>query len=144
MNPVDPINGFAAFGAPGTTPSKKSQLDTETFLRLLTVQLANQNPLEPMSDSDFFAQVAQLGQVDSLGRVEQSLAMSQASSMIGKDIVAFRPMTQSASAQNELVRGRVESLSVQNGETILNVRESNGGIAQVKMDQIQEVSQATS
>ncbi len=141
MNPIDPINGFATFGAPGTTPNPKSQLNTETFLRLLTVQLANQNPLEPMSDADFFAQVAQLGQVDSLGRVESSLAMSQASALIGKDVVALRPMSEGTTGQNDLVRGKVESVFVQNGETVLGVREANGGLATIKLANIQQVTQ---
>lgn len=138
MFPVDPINGHAYFGA--GTPAKKSDLDLSTFLRLLTVQLLNQNPLEPMGDRDFFAQLAQLGQVQGMDKIQESLDTSQAASLIGKEVTAVRPFTQSGEIFDSLVTGTVVRMSVVNGERILGIREDNGGIVEVKMGNIREIS----
>ena len=53
MDAVTPVDGNQYFGIKPATP--KSELDMKSFMRLLTVQLTNQNPLEPMNDRDFFA-----------------------------------------------------------------------------------------
>ena len=45
--------------------------DVESFLTLLTAQISNQDPLEPMDSSTFVTQLAQLSQV------EQSMKMGQ-------------------------------------------------------------------
>ena len=45
----------------GHTPEakKNTELGKEDFLQLLTVQLKFQDPLNPMQDTDFIAQLAQ-------------------------------------------------------------------------------------
>jgi flagellar basal-body rod modification protein FlgD len=47
--------------APSTIvrPSAAAQLDSGDFLRLMTAQLANQDPLEPQSNEQMLAQLAQ-------------------------------------------------------------------------------------
>jgi flagellar basal-body rod modification protein FlgD len=124
----------------GTKPAApKSTLDTQAFIRLLTVQLMNQNPLEPMNDRDFFAQMAQLGTVEGLGGLKRSFEVSQAASLMGKTVTAVRPMSETGNGFNERVVGQVRSLALRNGEYYLGIRESNGGIAEVKMSAIQRV-----
>ena len=44
--------------------SQKLSADYESFLKLLTAQLQNQDPLEPMDSSTFVSQLAQLSQVE--------------------------------------------------------------------------------
>lgn len=138
MNPVDPINGFAYYG---DKPVKaKSDLDMETFMRLLTVQLANQNPLEPMNDRDFFAQMAQLGQVEGLDKVEASISTLQASGLIGKEVTALRPMTDEGSGgENSLVNGIVTRMTIRDGKHILGVQEPTGGIVEVQLANVREI-----
>lgn len=134
---VDPLNGAQYFGL--TAAPERGKLDMNAFLRLLTVQLSNQNPLEPMSDRDFFAQMAQLGQVEGMDAMQKSLQVSQAAAMLGKTVTAFRPMTETTSGMNEAVTGTVERLVVRNGEQKLAIREANGGIVEVGFGAIQSV-----
>ena len=134
---VAPIDGRAFFGI--TNPAPKSELNTQQFIRLLTVQLQNQNPLEPMNDRDFFAQMAQLGTVEGLGTVQKSLDVAQAASLMGKTVVAVRPMSETLSGQNELAEGVVTKLTLRNGEYYLGIKEANGGMVDVKMSAIQQV-----
>lgn len=139
MIPVTPIDGNAYFG--NTPVPKKDDLDMKTFMRLLTVQLVNQNPTEPMNDRDFFAQMAQLGQVQGLDKVQASVDMTQASSLIGKTVTAIRPFTQSDLSHDTLAIGKVERITIRNGERLLGLREANGGLVEINMNAIREVSE---
>jgi len=134
---VDPVNGAQYFGI--TAAPERRKLDMNAFLRLLTVQLSNQNPLEPMNDRDFFAQMAQLGQVEGMDAMQKSLQVTQASAMLGKSVTAFRPMTESTSGMNEAVFGVVERLVIRNGEQKLAIREMDGGLVEVGFGAIQSV-----
>jgi flagellar basal-body rod modification protein FlgD len=135
---IDPINGFDYFGQ-GAPIKSKSDLDMETFMRLLTVQLANQNPLEPMNDRDFFAQMAQLGTVQGMDNLQASMEMSQASALMGKTVTAVRPMTDSGDPANSLVSGRVDKVSVREGEIIVTLTEAKGGSVDVRLSSIREI-----
>jgi flagellar basal-body rod modification protein FlgD len=111
----------------------------ETFIRLLSVQLSHQNPLEPMNDRDFFAQMAQLGQVQGMDKLQQSMQISQAAALMGKTITAVRPMTESGLDDNYLAVGVVERLVIKNGEQRLMIREANGGMVEIGFESIRSI-----
>jgi flagellar basal-body rod modification protein FlgD len=136
---VNPVDSSAYFGV--TLPKPKEELNAKTFIRLLSAQLANQNPLEPMKDNDFFAQLAQMGQVNGIDNMQKSLKVSQAAALMGKTVTALRPFTESTGAsQNGLVQGKVVRMAVQNGEYYLTLQEADGGWVDVKLENIQEVA----
>jgi flagellar basal-body rod modification protein FlgD len=111
-----------------------------TFIKLLSVQLSNQNPMEPMNDRDFFAQMAQLGTVQGMGNLQKSMEIQQASALLGKTVTAVRPMTEGTTGSNDLVTGQVVGLNVKNGENLLVLQQVDGGLVEVKMGAIQSVS----
>jgi flagellar basal-body rod modification protein FlgD len=115
----------------------KSEMNMETFLMLLTVQLSNQNPLEPMNDRDFFAQMAQLGQVQGMDNIQGTLDFGQAANLIGKNVTAVRPGDLSGKAT---VEGEVTKVAIKNGEQIISVKEADGGIVEIPMEAIQTIS----
>ncbi|MBO7747892.1 flagellar hook capping protein [Paenibacillus sp. MWE-103] len=66
-------------------------LGKDDFLKILVTQLQNQDPMQPLQDKDFIAQMAQFTSVeqlvnmaDQLSALRQNLGM--ASSMIGKNV----------------------------------------------------------
>jgi flagellar basal-body rod modification protein FlgD len=129
------------FGVAKAKP--KSQLNMEGFLKLLAVQMANQNPLEPMSDRDYFAQLAQLGQVQGSDTTNKRLETIQASSMIGMQVVATRGLTDEGSGGfNGYVSGTVAGMTERDGKFFLNIREANGGIVDVEFNNIKQISAA--
>ncbi|MBL4581000.1 MAG: flagellar hook assembly protein FlgD [Gammaproteobacteria bacterium] len=77
--------------------SKNDELGQEDFLKLLVAQLKNQDPSNPVDNSEFLGQIAQFSMVsgiDSLGTSFDSVASSlfstqamQASQLVGKDIL---------------------------------------------------------
>lgn len=134
---VDPVNGKDYFGI--NKVQSKSELDMDMFLKLLVTQLEHQNPLEPMNDRDFFAQMAQLGTVQGLDKVKDSMDSTQATSLMGQVVTAVRPMSDTGSGQNELVVGTVRRMTMKNGERYLGLEEANGGIVEVKMAAIRNI-----
>ena len=135
MSAIPPIP--SAFGA--AARPRKTELDAESFMQLLAVQLATQNPLEPMNDRDFFAQMAQLGSVTGLGRMEQALQVVQASSLIGKTVSAFTTPDDGTGSQP--VTGTAQSIVKRDGEFWLTLKLANGSTVDVKMSTIQSVTQ---
>ncbi len=52
---------------------KKTDLDKDAFLRLLTTQLANQDPLNPMEDREFIAQLAQFSSLEQMQNLNKNV-----------------------------------------------------------------------
>jgi flagellar basal-body rod modification protein FlgD len=75
-----------------------SSLGKEDFLRLLVTQLQNQDPLQPMENTEFVAQLAQFSSLEQLTNVNEQLtgvqlgqiSMSnlQAADLVGQEITA--------------------------------------------------------
>ena len=59
---TQPIDAITALKNTTYTPkaSANSELSQVDFMKLIIAQMQNQNPLEPQSDTDFMAQMAQL------------------------------------------------------------------------------------
>lgn len=51
----------------------KNNLDKDAFLRLLTTQLANQDPLNPMEDREFIAQLAQFSSLEQMQNLNKTI-----------------------------------------------------------------------
>jgi flagellar basal-body rod modification protein FlgD len=59
--------------ASGLTDGRESRLGQDAFLKLLTTQLANQDPLQPQENGEFLAQLAQFSSLEKLTSIETSI-----------------------------------------------------------------------
>lgn len=81
-------------GTNGTMPTSaeqrvpKQELGKNEFLQILAVQMANQDPLEPTSDTEWIAQMAQFSSLEQMQEMNQSVSSQKAYSMIGKYVAA--------------------------------------------------------
>ncbi|MCK5129115.1 MAG: hypothetical protein KAQ68_04645 [Clostridiales bacterium] len=91
----------------------KNNLDKDAFLNILVTQLANQNPLEPTSDTEFIAQLAQFSMLEQLSNLNTGFASSQAYSLIGKYV--YVDTAGEGQEEVELVFGKVEGIVKQDG-----------------------------
>ncbi len=78
--------------------NSKISSDFETFLRMLTVQMQNQNPLEPIEASDFAVQLATFSGVeqqvrtnDLLGELTNRMGLSELAGWVGRDVLSSAP-----------------------------------------------------
>jgi len=86
----------------------QSDLDRNAFLNLLVTQLRHQDPLNPMDDRDFIAQMAQFSSLEQMQQLNTTLTQSSTFSMIGQTVAGLsrNPVT----GQFTPVYGRVESV----------------------------------
>jgi flagellar basal-body rod modification protein FlgD len=61
-------------------------LNQQDFLNLLVTQLQNQDPMNPMSDTDFIAQMAQFSTLQQSQQTYQSIQGMQATNLIGSTV----------------------------------------------------------
>lgn len=71
----------------------KSTLSQDDFLKLLTVQLQNQDPLKPMEDAQFMGQMAQFASLEqtkdlnkTVSALSTSLGFTSAQQFLGKNV----------------------------------------------------------
>ena len=119
-------------------PKAPAGLNMATFLHLLTVQMASQNPLEPMKDSELFAQISQLGQVQGMQNLQTQGDFTKAQSLIGKVVDAV--YQGSGGSGNQVITGTVSGVSVAADGTVkLNVTQADGTNSSVGLNAIQNV-----
>ncbi len=102
-------------GGSGQERVEQKALGQDEFFKLLTTQLASQDPLEPMEDTAFIAQMASFSQLEmtsemtkSFDKMSEVQQFASAHGYIGKEV--------SLSSGEE---GIVTSVERQNGETIV-------------------------
>ncbi len=66
--------------------SSKSALNQQDFLQLLVAQLQNQDPMNPQSNTDMAAQMAQFSALQQSTEMSSSLNMIQANSLVGNTV----------------------------------------------------------
>lgn len=103
VTPISPTNPAAATGA-GAAAAPRSTFangNFETFLRMLTTQLKNQDPTKPMENSEFAVQLATFSGVEQQVRTNQLLeglggaasgGLAQYADWIGKEVRSTAPV----------------------------------------------------
>ncbi|AXC49187.1 flagellar basal body rod modification protein [Paracoccus suum] len=100
------VSPGVAAGGTETAPAKKSAFangDFETFLKMLTTQIKNQDPLNPMEGSDFAVQLATFSGVEQQVRTNELLTgmngggsgiagLTQYAGWIGKEVRSTAPV----------------------------------------------------
>ena len=78
MSAIDSISSStAAYGAP-TVTAKKTTLGSDDFMKLLAVQFQSQDPMKPMEDTAFIAQMAQFTSLDQSTSLVKEMALLRA------------------------------------------------------------------
>ena len=71
---IDATTGTnATAGTGATSVVGRTELGQDTFLKLLVTQLQHQDPLDPMDDTEFIAQLAQFSSLEKLTEMAASL-----------------------------------------------------------------------
>lgn len=95
------------------------ELGKDDFLKLLITQLQNQDPMEPMEDQDFIAQIAQFSSLEQMQNLNTSFSYSMGFSLMGKYISATVP--DEKTGEVKFVNGEVSEVRSVSGEVYLVV-----------------------
>ena len=95
------------------------QLGKDEFLRLLITQLKYQDPLNPMEDKEFIAQLAQFSTLEQMQHLSNDFNSMKALSLVGRMVYAEKRIGNSSDIITIL--GRVESVSIHDGNIYLHV-----------------------
>ncbi|MCL5058536.1 MAG: hypothetical protein M1130_11240 [Actinobacteria bacterium] len=112
----------------------KKVLDKNDFLNLLVAQLKNQDPLEPQSNEQFIATMAQFNSLETLSSLDKNTQYNQAMSMVGKSVTVQE-------LNEDSVTGTVEKAGVVEGKVVVYVGGKEYSISDVKEVHPQESSQ---
>jgi len=101
--------------AQGATSTLSNPLGKDVFLKLLTVQLANQNPLDPVDNQSFIAQLAQFSSLEQMQDVSTQLgtltSAMLSSNQLGTATLVGKKVTYQASGL-DLASGSTPGLQV--------------------------------
>ncbi len=133
--PTAPIGAAQAQPTQTTTSNSATdpsqELGANQFLQLLTTELQNQDPLNPVDDTQSVAQLAQFSALQatqelntSFQNFQSNFGVMQASSLIGKSVTVVTTSGTGGNSSN--VSGTVDSIAVQNGQPYFTMKGSNG------------------
>ena len=108
--------------AASVTSSTQKPMDREAFLNLLVTQLKNQDPMNPMDDTQFVTQLAQFSSLEQMQNMNSTLGTSvtnqatlEAVSLIGRNVDAVDSST------GNTITGVVDKVFFQSGQAVLEV-----------------------
>ena len=128
------ISGIGGSPASSAPPAASTQpiINQQQFLQLLTAQLKAQDPMNPISATDFTSQLSQLSTLSGIEQLNTSIQqmlqlqqLSQGASLMGKTV------TFTQSGANSTGKGVVQSVAVQNGQLQVQIGKQQIPIAQI-------------
>ena len=103
---------------------RMNELTMSDFIKMMVAELENQDPMDPMSNTEMLQQISQIRSITSNDRLTSSIesltlgqALSTASSLIGKTVTGVNTL-------DEEVTGKVDKVTIENGEAKLYVGSS--------------------
>jgi flagellar basal-body rod modification protein FlgD len=122
------IDSFLSNTSTGTSVSATSdrfnELTMGDFIKMMVAELENQDPMNPMSNTEMLSQISQIRSITSNDQLSASIesltlgqALSTASSLIGKTVTGVNSLDVS-------VTGKVDKVTIENGEAKLFVGSS--------------------
>lgn len=115
------LNNASNSKTPFAAENSNGNMDKDDFLKLLITQLQNQNPLEPMNDTEYVSQIANFSTLEQMNNMNKSMeqstqfmaqdALMQLSGLIGQD-VTWQTLVNANTPNEDVQTGRNEIMSV--------------------------------
>lgn len=109
----------------GVSAAQAGNIGIQDFLKILTEQLNNQDPLKPVDNEDFVAQIAQFTSLEQSrqlnAKIDQLLAgeaANQSIGLLGRNVEAL--------VNGRSIIGVVTAIGLKSGEPLLTITTSSG------------------
>ena len=123
----DPAYASLLQSLPGYDRTVKKTLDQSDFLKLLTTQLANQDPMNPQTDANSIAQMSQFSATEATNSLATSMkAFTTQQSMVGAQSYLGKYVTITDSATSTTASGTVTGVGLDSsGQTTVTIDGTN-------------------
>ena len=122
-------NGSSAAGH--VTTDALQSLDVNDFLKLMISELQNQDPLNPMDNSQLLQQISQMREIAATGDMTSTLQavllgqnVSSGSALIGKEVSALTDA-------GDTVTGTVDKVNIAGGDVTLQIGDNSVRLSNV-------------
>ncbi|HWI62411.1 MAG TPA: flagellar hook capping FlgD N-terminal domain-containing protein [Symbiobacteriaceae bacterium] len=114
------------------TREHKTTLGKDDFLKLLITQMQHQDPLKPMEDKEYIAQLAQFSSLEQMMNVGLASNLNYGMSTLGKVVTA-------TDADGTPVTGLATSVRVVDGKPLVKVQIKQDKFAEVELSKVTQV-----
>lgn len=104
-----------------TTKKGSTELGKDAFLQLLTAQMQNQDPLNPSSDTEFIAQLAQFSSLEQMQNLNVAMSNQNAFGLVGKNVI-INVGASEGEIKNQIA-GVVQYVEMKDGKAFLAIDE---------------------
>jgi len=110
---------------PNNTSERKigtTALGKDAFLTLLVAQMQYQDPLNPSSDTEWIAQMAQFSSLEAMQNMGQTMTNTQAFQLVGQYVIVDENATEDGRSGNpSLKAGMVDYVTMQGNKTYISM-----------------------
>lgn len=116
----------------------QDSVDKEQFLNLLVTELKYQDPLQPMDNTEYVAQLATFSELEQMQNVAKTTEVSRATSMVGSLVTV--ESTNETTGKTTEITGKVDYVSVNGNNVKVSVNDQLYELSAVK--QVYDVNYA--
>ncbi len=130
MSSVNGVNATSTQTSTSSSQQKKpDELGKMDFLNILVTQLRYQDPMNPLDDKEFIAQLAQFSTLEQMTEQTKWAQMSYGLGLVGQEVL-FR------TDDGQYGQGVIKSLRMVDGQPLLSFGETD-----IRLDQVIEVAE---
>lgn len=121
---------FSPFLSSQTVRENKTSLGKDDFLKLLLTQMKYQDPLDPVDNTEYIAQMANFSTLEQMTNIAQEFSHLKSLQLVGKQVSATVPGLETNEMEN--IVGKVEKVLIDAGNVSLVVGGRKISIQSVK------------
>ena len=139
---TDAINAYAT--SKTDTASGTDSLGKDDFLKLLLVQMENQDPLNPMDNTAMIAQLAQFSSLEQMKNLNTQLQTFRQEQSLLSSTALTGKMASLTMNDGTVVEGTIDKVRVEDGKTILTIGDTEYNMEDVVSIELSNETDTTS